>query len=176
MSKLLEPVVLGKLGSTYGIRGWLRVYSSTEDSVSIFEYQPWFLKTGGQWREVELESWRHHNNDLIIKLKGVDDRETAHAMTNAEIAVDASQLPKLEEGDYYWRDLMGCKVVNTSGYEFGKVTDMMETGSNDVLVVKANLKDAFGIKERLIPFLDGQVIKKVDLATRTIEVDWDPGF
>ncbi|MBC8905605.1 16S rRNA processing protein RimM, partial [Klebsiella pneumoniae] len=70
----------------------------------------------------------------------------------------------------------GCKVVNTSGYEFGKVTDMMETGSNDVLVVKANLKDAFGIKERLIPFLDGQVIKKVDLATRTIEVDWDPGF
>lgn len=50
---------------------------------------------------------------------------------------------------------------------------MMETGSNDVLVIKANLKDAFGIKERLVPFLDGQVIKKVDLATRTIEVDWD---
>lgn len=53
---------------------------------------------------------------------------------------------------------------------------MMETGSNDVLVIKANLKDAFGIKERLVPFLDGQVIKKVDLATRTIEVDWDHGF
>lgn len=50
---------------------------------------------------------------------------------------------------------------------------MMETGSNDVLVIKANLKDAFGIKERLVPFLDGQVIKKVDLTTRTIEVDWD---
>lgn len=50
---------------------------------------------------------------------------------------------------------------------------MMETGSNDVIVIKANLKDAFGIKERLVPFLDGQVIKKVDLATRTIEVDWD---
>jgi 16S rRNA processing protein RimM len=52
---------------------------------------------------------------------------------------------------------------------------MMETGSNDVLVIKANLKDAFGIK-RLVPFLDGQVIKKVDLTTQTIEVDWDPGF
>ncbi len=51
---------------------------------------------------------------------------------------------------------------------------MMETGSNDVLVIKANLKDAFGIKERLVPFLDGQVIKKVDLTTRSIEVDWDP--
>ena len=52
----------------------------------------------------------------------------------------------------------------------------METGSNDVLVIKANLKDAFGIKERLVPFIDGQVIKKVDLTTRSIEVDWDPGF
>ncbi len=67
-------------------------------------------------------------------------------------------------------------VVTTEGYSLGKVIDMMETGSNDVLVIKANLKDAFGIKERLVPFLDGQVIKKVDLTTQTIEVDWDPGF
>ena len=49
-------------------------------------------------------------------------------------------------------------------------------GSNDVLVIKANLKDAFGMKERLVPFLSGQVIKKVDLATRSIAVEWDPGF
>lgn len=68
---------------------------------------------------------------------------------------------------------MGCEVVTTEGYDLGKVVDMMETGSNDVLVIKANLKDAFGIKERLVPFLDGQVIKKVDLTTRSIEVDWD---
>ena len=71
---------------------------------------------------------------------------------------------------------MGCQVVTTEGYDLGKVVDMMEIGSNDVLVIKANLKDAFGIKERLVQFLDGQVIKKVDLTTRSIEVDWDPGF
>lgn len=53
---------------------------------------------------------------------------------------------------------------------------MMETGSNDVMVVKANLKDAFGMKERLIPFLHGQVIKKVDLTARVIEADWDLVF
>ncbi|MCE1731900.1 ribosome maturation factor RimM, partial [Enterobacter hormaechei] len=84
--------------------------------------------------------------------------------------------PDLEEGDYYWKDLIGCQVINTTGYNLGTIHDMMETGSNDVMVIKANLKDAFGIKERLVPFLDGQVIKKVDLATKTIEVDWDPGF
>ncbi|WP_058914413.1 ribosome maturation factor RimM [Entomohabitans teleogrylli] len=172
----VNPIVLGKMGSAYGIRGWLRVFSSTEDAESIFDYQPWFIQKGSQWQPVELESWRYHNQDLIIKLKGVDDRDMANQFTNNEIMVDASCLPELEDGDYYWKDLMGCQVVTQQGYNLGKVTDMMETGSNDVLVIKANLKDAFGIKERLVPFLDGQVIKKVDLATRTIEVDWDPGF
>ena len=125
---------------------------------------------------VELEGWKRHTQDLIIKVKGVDDRDAANLLTNCEIVVDSKQLPTLEDGDYYWKDLFGCQVVTTSGYELGKIIDMMETGSNDVMVVKANLKDAFGLKERLIPFLDGQVIKKVDLATRTVEVDWDPGF
>ena len=142
----------------------------------IFDYQPWFIQKAGQWQQVQLESWKHHNQDLIIKLKGVDDRDSANLLTNCEIVVDSSQLPALEDGSYYWKDLMGCQVVTTEGYDLGKVVDMMETGSNDVIVIKANLKDAFGIKERLVPFLDGQVIKKVDLATRTIEVDWDPGF
>ena len=142
----------------------------------IFDYQPWFIQKAGQWQQVQLESWKHHNQDLIIKLKGVEDRDAANLLTNCEIVVDSTQLPKLEEGDYYWKDLMGCQVVTTEGYDLGKVVDMMETGSNDVIVIKANLKDAFGIKERLVPFLDGQVIKKVDLTTRTIEVDWDPGF
>lgn len=172
----VEPIVLGKMGSSYGIRGWLRVFSSTEDAESIFDYQPRFIQKAGQWQQVQLESWKHHNQDLIIKLKGVDDRDSANLLTNCEIVVDSSQLPALEDGSYYWKDLMGCRVVTTEGYDPGKVVDMMETGSNDVIVIKANLKDAFGIKERLVPFLDGQVIKKVDLATRTIEVDWDPGF
>ena len=173
---LVNPIVLGKMGAAYGIRGWLKVFSSTEDAESIFDYQPWFIQRAGKWQHVELESWKHHNQDLIIKVKGIDDRDAAAQLTNCEITVDSAQLPALEEGDYYWKDLMGCKVVNLDGYEMGKVIDLMETGSNDVLVVKANLKDAFGAQERLIPFLDEQVIKKVDLSTGTIEVDWDPGF
>ena len=171
-----KPVVLGKMGSTYGIRGWLRVFSSTEESESIFDYQPWFVKRAGEWQEIELEGWKHHNQDLIIKIKGMEDREAASLLTNCEIVVDSTQLPPLDDGDYYWKDLMGCQVVNTAGYQLGTVIDMMETGSNDVLVVKANLKDAFGMQERLIPFLDGQVIKKVDLDAHHIEVEWDPNF
>ncbi|CDG22131.1 Ribosome maturation factor rimM [Xenorhabdus poinarii G6] len=172
----VEPIVLGKLGSAYGIRGWLRVFSSTEHTEDIFEYQPWFIQRSGQWEHIELEAWKYHNQDIIIKIKDIDDRDAANVFTNCEVVVDSSQLPELSEGDYYWKDLIGCQVVNTAGYNLGTIHDMMETGSNDVMVIKANLKDAFGIKERLVPFLDGQVIKKVDLATKLIEVDWDPSF
>ncbi|PIJ50512.1 ribosome maturation factor RimM [Erwinia sp. OLTSP20] len=171
-----EPIVMGKMGAAFGIRGWLKVFSSTEDAESIFDYQPWFIQRAGKWQQVELESWKRHSQEIIIKVKGIDDRDAAALLTNCEIVVDATVLPSLEQGDYYWKDLIGCKVVTLKGYELGQVVDLMETGSNDVLVVKANLKDAFGAKERLIPFLDEQVIRKVDLATGSIEVDWDPGF
>lgn len=71
---------------------------------------------------------------------------------------------------------MGMAVINEAGYHLGEVSDMMETGSNDVLVVKANRTDAFGQKERLLPFLMDAVIKSVDLTERRIIVDWDPAF
>ncbi|ARU64291.1 ribosome maturation factor RimM [Histophilus somni] len=168
--------VVGKLGSTYGIRGWLRLYSSTEQAESIFDYQPWFLKIKGQWQPIELESWKFHNHELIVKLKGINEREVAQTLANVEIGVNLSVFPLLDEGDFYWHDLIGCQVVNLQGYAMGVVSEMMETGANDVLVVRASTKDAFGKKERLIPFLYEQVVKRVDLSSKTIEVDWDAGF
>lgn len=176
MNKQLDPVVLGKLGSTYGIRGWLRIFPSTESPEGIFDYQPWYIQRDGEWQQISVENWKHHNQDLIVKLQGVDDCEAASAMVNCNIVVDADRLPQLQQGEYYWKDLLGCQVVTTSGYDLGKVAVMMETGANDVLVVKANPKDAFGAKQRLIPFLDGQVIKRIDLTEKRIEVDWEPSF
>ena len=98
------------------------------------------------------------------------------AYTHAEISMDATQLPELPQGEFYWRDLIGMSVVTDKGYNLGTVDDLMETGSNDVLVVKANSKDAFGQSERLIPFLTDSVIKDVKYDVKEITVDWDPGF
>lgn len=100
----------------------------------------------------------------------------SHKLANVEIGVNLSVFPLLDEGDFYWHDLIGCQVVNLQGYAMGVVSEMMETGANDVLVVRASTKDAFGKKERLIPFLYEQVVKRVDLSSKTIEVDWDAGF
>lgn len=169
-------IIMGKLGSSYGIRGWLRVFSFTEDPNNIFDYKPWYIQRAGKWQEVTVESFKPHNQDTIVKLIGIEDRDEANALTNIEIYVDAQKLPTLEAGDFYWRDLIGCKVVTINGYDLGLVTDLMETGSNDVLVVKANLRDAFGAKERLIPYVEEQFIKHIDLSTKCITVDWDPAF
>lgn len=174
--KPVDPVVVGKMGSAYGIRGWIRVFSFTESAESIFKYQPWFIKKISKWQPIGLENWRRHNQDLIIKMRNIEDRKSTTLFTNCEIVVDMLQFPDLGSGEYYWKDLMGCRVVTSCGSELGEVIDLIETGSNDVLVVKANLEDAFGIHERLIPFLDGKVIKNVDLTTQVIEVEWDPEF
>lgn len=171
-----QPIILGTIGSAYGIHGWLKVFSSTETAESIFDYQPWIIQQVSQWQFVELEDWKHYSQHLIIKIKGINDRDAASFLTHCKIIVNSEQLPPLEGDDYYWKDLIDCQVITTTGYELGKVVDMMETASNDVMVVKANLKDLFGMKERLVPFLHGQVIKKVDLTARVIKADWDPSF
>lgn len=169
-------ITIGKFGAPYGIRGWIKIFSFTEDSDRIFDYTPLFVKIGGHFKALQIESFKQHNQDKIVKIKEVDDRDAAQCFTNLEIYTEESSLPKLSEDDFYWKDLMGCEVINKSGYHLGQVTDMMETGSNDVLVVKANLKDAFGKKERLIPFIQTDFILSIDLQNKSIEVDWDPSF
>ena len=176
MSEQNNRIVMGKLGSTYGIRGWLKVFSYTDNAESIFDYSPWYLNQKGKWVEYKVESWKRHGQGYVCKLAGLDVREDAQLMTNFEIAIDPASLPELSEDEFYWRELFGMQVFTTKGYDLGEVTDLLETGSNDVLVIKANRKDAFGQKERLVPYLEEQVIKKVDREARRIEVDWDPGF
>ncbi|MGL4734139.1 MAG: ribosome maturation factor RimM [Enterovibrio sp.] len=171
-----EMIVVGKLGASYGIRGWLKIFSFTQSAESLFDYSPWFLKVRGQWQPFQLEDWKRHNQGFVGKFSTIDTREEAMAFANVEIAVCADALPQLAADEFYWRELVGMDVVTTQNYALGKVVDIFETGSNDVLVVAATPKDAFGQKERLIPFIDGQVIKKIDRAALRIEVDWDPGF
>ncbi|MDP2573784.1 ribosome maturation factor RimM [Vibrio penaeicida] len=176
MSEQVEKIVVGKFGASYGIRGWLKVFSYTDNAESIFDFSPWFIKQKGDWVECKVESWKRHNKGMVCKLEGLEIREEAHLLTNFEIAINPASLPELSEDEFYWRELFGMQVITTKGYNLGEVVDLLETGSNDVLVVKANLKDAFGQKERLIPFLEEQVIIQVDREAQRIEVDWDPGF
>ena len=170
-----ENMVLGKITAVYGIKGWVKIYSFTDPMENIFNYQPWQLKVGGTLKEVKVAASKKHGKGLIAKLEGVDDRNIAQTYCGYEILVDSGLLPELKEGEYYWSQLQNLLVYTESDQLLGKVSHLMETGSNDVLVVKGT-KDSIDQQERLLPYLPDQVIKEIDLETGTMRVDWDPEF
>lgn len=176
MEEVDKEIILGKVGAVYGIKGWLKIHSFTGDQEAILDYFPWSLKLGSKIQSVDITDWRKHNNGLVVKVAGIDDRDIAQKLVGSEIFVSEEALSDLPEGEFYWRDLIGMAVVTDKGYDLGQVSDIMETGANDVLVVKANLKDGFGKKERLIPYLMDQVILSISAEDKQICVDWDPGF
>jgi 16S rRNA processing protein RimM len=170
-----ETIVVGRIGAVYGVKGWLKVQSFTDNPESIFEYSPWLLNQKTLSEGIVAE-WRRHNNGLIARLEGVSDRDEAARLTGADICITADELPALADDEFYWRDLIGMRVVNTSGYDMGVVEQIMPTASNDVLVVKANSNDGFGKSERLIPFVQSEYITSVDKENKRIQVEWPSDF
>ncbi|HAS16190.1 MAG TPA: ribosome maturation factor RimM [Idiomarina abyssalis] len=170
-----EQIVVGRLGAVYGVKGWLKVQSFTDDPESIFEYSPWLLSQKTE-REMKVVEWRRHNNGLIARLEGISDRDEAARLTGADICITADELPALADDEFYWRDLIGMRVVNTKGYDMGVVEQIMPTASNDVLVVKANSNDGFGKSERLIPFIQSEYVTEVNKEEKRIQVEWPSDF
>lgn len=163
-------ISIGEITSVFGIKGWVKVHSFTEPRENILNYSPWFLKKGNEVQEVKLLNGKRQGKTIVASLDGVSDRDVAASYSGWDIQIKQSQLPKPESGEYYWADLIGLQVETDEGILLGKVDYLIETGANDVLVVQD------GETERLIPFLQDQVIKKIDLESRQMVVDWDPDF
>ena len=167
-----DMVILGHLAGAHGVKGWVRVYSETSPIDNILQYGPWYLETrqgNGQWHSVELLAGRRQGKGIVAQIQGCDDRDRAAEMRGIRIAVYADQLPALDSDEFYWRDLIGLEVINRQGIALGRVSNLMETGNNDVLVVD-------GDRERLIPYLPGSSIIEVDTDLKRILVDWDEDF
>lgn len=170
-------VVMGRIVAPYGIFGWLKVQTSTESIDSLFDYPDWWLGRednsthsgikNSPWQKYTVETAKVHNDTLLVKLKGVNDRDAALALKSKHVAVPREEFPEADEGEYYWSDLIGLNVTNQQGVVLGLVSDVFETGANDVIVIK-DPKDS---KERLLPFVD-QTILDVNIADKTMLVDW----
>lgn len=182
-------VVMGRIVAPYGVFGWLKVVPDTEAFDGLFDYDTWWLGRGEQWREYTVETAKVHNDVLVVKLVGIDDRDAAFACKSMQVAVPRAQLPEPEEDEYYWSDLIGLSVKNKQDVDFGLIVDVFETGANDVLVVHAVEKSATietgakptgkgakpQVTERLIPFI-ADVVLEVSTADKTMLVDWDESF
>lgn len=158
-------VHFGRITGLFGVQGWVKIFSHARPREAIVEFSPWLVKTGGDWREFEVEDGRAQGKGVVVKLAGVDDRDQASQLIGADIAIRFSQLPPLSKGEYYWAQLVGLEVVNLAGQRLGKVDHLFETGANDVLVVRNG-------KERWLP-VTPNVIREVDLEAGLVRVEWD---
>lgn len=159
---------MGRISGLFGVHGWMKVFSETSPRTNILDYDSWYLSIKGEWKEYRLEGGHAQGRGVVVSLEGFGDRDQAAELLGAEIAVSRQQMPVTGEEEYYWTDLEGARIITLDGIDLGRVERLFSTGSNDVMVVR-------GGRERLIPFVDGTVVK-VDLEQGLITVDWDPEF
>jgi 16S rRNA processing protein RimM len=158
--------VLGRISGVFGVRGWVKVHSYTDPREAVLDYKGWSLGHDGDWRPANVAEGQRHGKTVVVRIDGFDDRDQAATLIGEEIAVPRDALPEAEHGHYYWRDLEGLKVLRSDGSKLGTVAYMLETGAHDVMVVKGEV-------ERLIPFVNDEVVVDVDLANGVITVDWE---
>lgn len=163
-----KKMILGCIGATYGVRGWVKINSYTDPLTNILNYRKWFVNHQGEWLPFIVESARPHGNSIVAKLVGIDDPDIAKQYTNNPIGIDRDLLPTPSADEYYWDDLVELTVTTSTGAILGKVVEVRNTGANDILIIQ-------GDKRHLVPFID-HVIQTVDLNKKSIIVDWDYDF
>jgi 16S rRNA processing protein RimM len=166
-----EFIPVGKISGAFGVKGWVKVYSFTEPRGNILEYSPLYLSRQSEWMEIKVSGGHLQGKGVVMGIANVTDRDQVQPLIGAELAIKKTQLEPAEEDEFYWADLIGLSVENLEGEVLGKVDHLLETGANDVLVVKAGQ----GV-ERLIPFVLDDIVKLVDLDKALIQVDWDKDY
>lgn len=159
-------MVLGRVTGLFGVKGWVKVHSYTEPREAVLDYKSWLLASSDGWQPAEVAEGQRHGKTIIARLEGYEDRDQAAALVGTDIGVPREAMPDAGRGRYYWSDLEGLRVVHQDGRELGRVDQLLETGADDVMVVK-------GEQERLIPFVMDRVVLDVDLAAGVIRVDWE---
>ena len=160
--------MMGRISAPFGVKGWVRVQPNTAATRNLLAYKTWWVGREGDWREIAVADARVQGRTVVARLEGCDNRDATAALRGKSVAVPRAALPKTQSGEYYWADLIGLAVVNGGAQALGRITGVVQTGANDVLVVA-------GERERLIPFI-AAVIRDVDLAAGVMRVEWDADY
>ncbi len=166
-------MVIGRVAGLYSLNGWVKIISYTEPRENILTYRPWYISVPengkASWQLLPHVNSRVHGKGIIALLEVSDNPDTAGRWLEKDIGITRTQLPSLPQGDYYWSELIGCKVLTLDGIELGMLDHFFSTGANDVMVVT-------GERERLIPYIKDSVVRSIDLNNKIMQVDWDAEF
>lgn len=163
-----EFLVIGKLRRPHGLRGELVMEVLTGFPERITRGVTVFVGKG--YRPMQLRNCRWHQQTLLVQFQDYDDRDRAGELRNQFVYVRSGDLPSLDDGEYYQHELIGLEVYTSDELRLGKVVEILETGANDVLVIRRE-----GGTDLLLPYID-QVITMVDLAEKRLEVRMLPGI
>lgn len=165
-----EPVLLGKIIATHGVKGQLRVFLFSGEFSSIAGLDTVMVKAPNHGMETfEVAAAARHGKKVLLTLKNYDNVNQVLHLVGRELYVERDQLPELPEGEYYWRDLVGLRVVTDQGEMLGTLTEIIATGSNDVYVVQGRER------EYLIPALE-EVVLEVNLDDGVMKVSPPEGL
>lgn len=156
---------IGVITEPHGIRGEVKVFPTTDEPERIKKLKEIILDDGREKRTVHPESVRNQKNLLVIKFKEFNDRDAVERLRRRELFVNREDASPLKEDEYYISDLIGLRVIDSVGQEIGSLTDVIQTGANDVYQIRLN--DG---KELLLPAIR-QCVLQVDMEAGLIRVD-----
>ncbi|MBB4103984.1 ribosome maturation factor RimM [Allorhizobium borbori] len=164
MSKLENPILLAVIGAAQGLRGEVRVRSFTDDPMAIGDYGHLHSSDGRTFEVLEV---REGKNVVIVRFRGVNDRNAAEALNGLELYVERANLPddELEDDEFYYTDLEGLEAVDAEGKSYGNVSAVYDFGAGDLLELKGP-----GKRPVLIPFSEAAVLE-IDLDGGKILID-----
>lgn len=186
MERREDVVPIGVIGRPHGVRGAMHIHSHMEPMEEILQHGDWLVEESAQpgaWRSRKVRAARGHGNGFVAEFADIADRDAAAALTGARLGLPRNALPALDEGQYYWVDLIGLEVVSETGEPLGVVGEMMATGANDVMLINrpvgattpsVDARAARGTAALAIPFVTGEVVREVDLDAGRIRVAWFP--
>lgn len=165
-----DLVVVGHVFGAWGVQGWVRIKPYSADADAMQSVKTWWLDKP-ELRDVDVRQVKLHGGDVVAQLVGIADRNAAENLKGCTVQIPRSRFPALADGEFYWSDLTGLNVINLQAQSLGVVLGLMDNGAHPILRVGENEGVIGTAQERLIPYVD-QFVKNVDLAAKTVTVDW----
>jgi 16S rRNA processing protein RimM len=175
-----DAIEVGRIADAWGVKGWFKVLPHSADPQALFSSTRWYLQPSERGPQafagtvlLRVRETKEHSDALVARADAVTDRSAAELLKGARIFIPRSSFPSAGSDEYYWVDLIGLEVVNREGVALGRVTELLSTGPQTVLVVGYEAEGK--AQERMIPFVAAYV-DQVDQAARRILVDWQADY
>lgn len=167
----MEKIKIGKIVNAVALRGEVKVYHYSDYKERFEELSHIYVENKKNFTEYKIEKVRYQKDMVILKLKGVDDRNAAEALKERDVFITEEDLRELPEDTFYVRDLIGCAVYDEKeDRNLGEITDVLQNSAQDIYVIKRE-----GGEEVLIPAVK-EFVKAIDIDNKKVTVSLIPGF